>query len=279
METNNTLPIKLIGGAIGLFIILIIMIMVFPIVVIGAGQRGVVFNNASGVEDRILDEGTHFRMPFLESVKTMSVRVQKSDFKEDAGSKDLQRITMNITVNWQLNPARVNRIYQNIGDTATVVATVLTPRVQQAVKAKTSQYTAEEVQKNRDKLADEIQAVLEKDLKKYDVLVTNVAIPNLDYTAEFNAAIEQKQLAQQEAEKAKYLKQKAENEAAGVIAKAEGTAKSRVINAEAESKAQQLLQQSLTPELLQKMLIEKWSGNYPTYMLGGSVPLLQLPSR
>lgn len=275
----NMAAVKMVIGGVLVFIILILVIAFFPVVVIGAGERGVVFNNISGVEDRILGEGTHFRNPFIENFHTMSVRIQKSEFKEDAASKDLQRISMMVSVNWQLTPNKVNKIYQRVGDTDTIIATVLTPRVQQAVKGQTSQYTAEEVQKNRQKLSDQIESTLAKSLKGYDILVSNVAITNLDYTAEFNQAIETKQLAQQEAEKAKYLKQKAENEAAARIADAEGEKQATIKKAEGNSEAQKLLQQSLTNELLQKMLIERWDGHYPQYMLGGTVPLLQLPAK
>lgn len=282
MNNDESLPtgFKIVGGIVILVIAIVILAALNPLVIIGAGQRGVVFNNGSGIENRILGEGTHFRIPLIENVQKMNVRVQKSEFPEDTASKDLQRIKMNVAVNWQLVPNKVNKIYQQIGDNDTIVATLLTNRVQQSVKAEVSAYSAEEVQKNRDVLADKIEKNLEGKLKGYDIIITNVAITNLDYTPEFNAAIERKQLAQQEAEQAGYLKQKAQNEAAGVIAKAEGDAKAKVTNAEAESKAQALLQQSLTPELLQKMLIERWNGAYPQYMLGGgTVPLLQLPAR
>src|SRR5574343_119899 len=271
MNNDESLPtgFKIVGGLVILVIAIVILAALNPPVIIGAGQRGVVFNNGSGIENRILGEGTHFRIPLVENVQKMNVRVQKSEFPEDTASKDLQRIKMNVAVNWQLVPNKVNKIYQQIGDNDTIVATLLTNRVQQSVKAEVSAYSAEEVQNNRDVLADKIEKNLEGKLKGYDIIITNVAITNLDYTPEFNAAIERKQLAQQEAEQAGYLKQKAENEAAGVIAKAEGDAKAKVTNAKAEAEAQQLLQQSLTPQLLQKMLIERWNGEYPKYMLGG----------
>lgn len=279
MDSNDFSKAKVIGVIVTLFIILILIIAYFPVVIVGAGQRGVVFNNFSGIENRVLDEGTHFRNPFVESVHIMPIKVQKSDFSENTASKDLQQITMDVSVNWQLNPARVNKIYQTIGDKDTVVATVLNNRVQEAVKANVSQYSAEEVQKNREKLTGQIETLLSTKVKQYDIIIDSVSITNLNYTTEFNQAIENKQLAQQDAEKASYLKQKAENEAAATIAKANGDASAIKINADAQSYANDKLQQSLTPDLLQKMLIERWSGNYPQYMLGGSVPLLQLPAK
>lgn len=275
----NWKQVKIIASIFGVIILLIVLSALNPLVVIGAGSRGVVFNRFSGIENRVLGEGTHVRIPLVESVTSISVKVQKSEFKEDTASKDLQRITMNVAVNWSLVPSKVNHMYQTVGDSDTIVSTILSPRVQQSVKNQVSQYSAEEVQKFRDKLVEEISANLTERLKGYDIILTNVSIINLDYTAEFNTAIEQKQLAQQDAEKASYLKQKAENEAKAVVAKAQGEADAQRITADAQAYTQKQLQISLTPELLQKMMIEKWKGEYPTTMLGGSIPLLQLPGK
>src|SRR3989344_4432218 len=91
-----------------------------PIVIVGAGQRGVVFNSYSGVEERILGEGTHLRIPIVESIISVSVRTQKTDVKAEAASKDLQTVNTDIVVNWHLDASKVNKIYQQIGDEDTV---------------------------------------------------------------------------------------------------------------------------------------------------------------
>src|SRR5688500_5637602 len=108
--TPNVL--KMLLGVIGVILILTF----FPIVIIGAGERGVVFNNFSGIEDRILGEGTHLRVPLLEMVTKVSVRTQKTDVKAEAASRDLQTVNTDIVVNWHLDASRVNRIFQQVGD-------------------------------------------------------------------------------------------------------------------------------------------------------------------
>lgn len=256
---------KLIVGAIGLFVGLIILIFIFPIVIIGAGERGVVFNNASGVEERVLGEGMHFRIPFVQSVTTVSIKVQKNDVKAEAASKDLQTVSTDIVVNWHLDASNVHKVYQSIGDEKAVVDRILIPAVNEVVKAAVAQKTAEEVLTKRPELKADIDERLRTRLASYTVVLDDVSVTNVDFSKEFNAAIEAKQVAEQQAKQAFYLAQKAENEAKAAVETAKGQAES-----------QKLVQQSLTPELLQKMAIEKWNGSFPQYFGGGVLPFLNI---
>jgi regulator of protease activity HflC (stomatin/prohibitin superfamily) len=264
-ETYNTRAIKLIVGGIGLFIIFLLIIAFFPIVVVGAGERGVVFNNASGIESRILGEGTHLRIPFLESVKTLSVRTQTSTFDEagpnSAGSQDSQQVDLKTTVNWHLDPAQVNRVYQSVGDLNDIKDSVLNNNVQDSIKAAVSKYQALDIQRNRDKVGEMAQALLQQKVKKYHIIIENLSLTNINFSNDFNAAVEAAQVAQQQAKKAEYEVTRVTNEATAAIAKAKG-----------EAEAQRQVQQSLTPELLQKMWIEKWNGILPTTDLGNNIP-------
>lgn len=259
--------IKLIIGGVALFICLIIIIANFPVVVIQAGERGVVFSNVSGIEDKVLGEGVHFRTPFVQSVTSLSVQVQKNEVKAEAASKDLQTVNTQIVVNWHLDASKVNKIYQSIGDEKAVVDRILTPAVSEVVKAAVAQKTAEEILTKRPELKVDIDERLRSRLATYNVILDDVSVTNVDFSKEFNAAIEAKQVAEQEAKQAFYLAQKAENEAKAAVEKAKGVAE-----------AQKLVKETLTPELLQKMTIEKWNGNYPTYV-GGGLPLPTLPLR
>lgn len=236
-----------------------------PFTIIGAGERGVVFNNATGVEDRVLGEGTHILTPFFESVEKMSVQVQKNDVKAEAASKDLQTVSTDIVVNWHLAADRVHKVYQSIGDEKAVVDRILSPAVSEVVKASVAKYTAEEVLTKRPLLKQEIDEALRQRLAQYNVLLDDVSITNVNFSEEFNKAIELKQVAEQQAKQAGFLAQKAEAEANAAIETAKGIAE-----------AQKLVQQTLTPELLQKLTLEKWNGVYPQFV-GGGVPLPTLP--
>ena len=256
------------GLSIGGFVIaVIILISLLPFGVIGAGERGVVFNNLKGVENRVLPEGTYFRIPLVESVISMPIRVQKKDDHIGGASKDLQTVAMDLTVNWQLNPSRVNVIYQKIGDIDTVSSTILENNIQQSAKAEISQYNVESIQTQRDRIASNIFTELQKKVTKYNIVILGVSVNNLEFSDQFNQAIEAKQVAQQQAEQAAYLKEQRQNEADALRIQAQG-------QADANAK----LQQSLTSELIEKMAIDKWDGKLPTYTGNNPVPFLTLPS-
>lgn len=265
MENNNTTK-WLVGGAIS-FIILVLFLIFGPIVIIGAGQRGVVFNSFSGVEPRILGEGTHLRIPFVENVIQMPARTQSTPFEENTGSSDSQTIDVRLTVNWHLDPAKVNKIYQETGNTEDVVSKILTPILQDSLKASISKYVALDIQRNRDNVSAKALKLLQSRVKRYDVLVDTVSITNIQFDKRFNDAVEETQVAQQQIKKAEYEVQTAKRKAEAAIARADG-----------DAQAQRLQQQTLTPDLLQKMAIEKWKGEFPQYYGGGVLPFLNLPS-
>jgi regulator of protease activity HflC (stomatin/prohibitin superfamily) len=232
----------------------IMVIAFFPIVVVGVGQRGVVFNNASGIEDRILGEGVHVRVPFLQTVTKVSVRVQKTEVKAEAASKDLQTVRTDVVVNWHMNAGKVNKIFQEVGDEEAVEDRILAPAVNEVVKAATAQKTASEILSKRPELKRDIDTALNKRLTRYNLVLDDVSITNVSFTPEFNKAIEDKQIAQQQAEQAKFLVEKARNEA----------------------EANQAKQQSITPQILQQRALEKWDGHFPTYWGAGALPFINI---
>lgn len=253
-EFSQTDIIRLVIGSFIAVFAIILLIAAFPIVVIGAGQRGVVFNNISGIENRILGEGVHFRIPFIESITKLPVRVQKTEVRAEAASKDLQTVNTDIVVNWHMDAGKINRIYQEVGDTEAVTDRILTPAVNEVVKAATAKKTASEVLAERPELKQDIDKTLSARLSRYNILLDDVSIVNVSFSPEFNKAIEDKQIAQQQAEQAKFLVEKARSEA----------------------EANQIRQESLTPQILQQRALEKWDGRLPTYYGGGPLPFINI---
>ena len=137
-------------------------------------------------------------------------------------------------------------------------------------KAATAKKTAEEIITRRQELKSDIDKLLVNRLGQYGIILSDVSIISINFSAEFNRAIEAKQVAEQDAKKAVFQAQQATNDATARVNKAEG-----------EAKAQALQTQSLTPELLQKMWIEKWRGEVPSTFSsnGQSNFLFQIPSR
>lgn len=261
---NDTgINFRLIGTIAGVIIIFFVLLAAFPFAFVGAGERGVVFNNTSGVENRILGEGIHFRIPFIESVTNVSIKVQKNDIKAEAASKDLQTVTTDIVVNWHMDSGQVNKIFQNIGNQEAVVDRVLTPAVSEVVKASAAKYTAEEIIAKRPLLKQDIDDALKLRVTPYNIVLDDISIVNVDFSKEFNDAIESKQVAEQNAQKAKFIAQQAEQEAQAEINRAKGA-----------SEAQRLQQTTLTELILQKMYLEKWDGKLPTYVAGNSGAML-----
>lgn len=238
-----------------------------PFAIVNAGERGVVMQFGK-VQDTILDEGIHPIMPIVTSVKRLSVRVQKNTFNADAASKDLQKVTTELTVNWHINPGQANKVFQQVGDEEQIANGIITPAVSEVLKAATAHKTAEEIITKRTALKEEIDRNLKTRLAVYGVIVNDVSLVNFAFSPEFSKAIEAKQIAEQEAKQAEFIAVKASKEALAEVNRAKG-----------QAEAQRLQRLTLTPELLQKQAIEKWDGRFPMVMGGnGTLPLLNIDS-
>ncbi|TVP64683.1 MAG: prohibitin family protein [Nodularia sp. (in: Bacteria)] len=249
------------GGIVFLFLAITIR----PFAIVNAGERGVVMQFGK-VQDKILDEGLHPIMPIVTSVKRLNVRVQQNTFKSDAASKDLQTITTELAVNWHIDPLRVNKIFQQVGDENLIINGIITPAVSEVLKAATAKKTAEEVITKRTELKEEIDNHLKNRLASYGIIIDDVSLVNFSFSPEFSRAIESKQIAEQEAKQAEFIAQKATQEAQADINRAKG-----------QAEAQRLQRLTLTPDLLQKQAIEKWDGRFPTVMSGnGALPLINI---
>lgn len=236
-----------------------------PFVIINAGERGVVMHFGK-VQNQVLDEGIHPIMPVLTSVKKLNVRVQKNDINARAASKDLQDVTTEVAINWHIDPAQVNTVYQRIGNNEQIVSGIITPAVSEVLKAATAKKNVEEILTKRTELKGEIDDQLKKRLASYGLLVDDVSLVNFGFSPEFNKAIEAKQIAEQEAKQAEFTALRAKQDAEAAVNRAKG-----------QAEAQRLQRLTLTPELLQQQAIEKWDGRFPAVMGGnGSLPLINI---
>lgn len=242
-----------------------------------AGSRGVV-TKFGKVQPGILDEGLYFVNPIGTKVQTLSVRVQRSDIKTEAASKDLQKVFVQLALNWNIAPPTVNDLYQSVGDEEQIVSRIITPAVAEVMKAATAKMTAEEVLTKRIELKTLIDESLTKRLGTYGVTVRDVSLADLEFTPEFNHAVEQKQIAEQRSKQAEYEAQRAAIDATSAVNKAEGEAKAWLTKARAEAEANSLKQKTLTEELIRYETVQRWDGKLPTTVAGsGAVPFIQVP--
>jgi regulator of protease activity HflC (stomatin/prohibitin superfamily) len=265
MENGN--QIKLIGTIVGIVVIVFIVLAAFPVAFVGPGERGVIFNNFGGIEDKILGEGLHFRIPFVQTVKNFSVKVQKNDVKAEAASKDLQTVSSDIVINWHIDAARANKVYQNIGNEKDVFDRVIAPAVSEVTKASTAQFTAEEVIVKRPILKESIDKLLRERLTQYSVILDDVSIVNVDFSPEFNKAIEAKSVALQNVQKSENDLKRIEVEAAQKIATAKAEAEAMTIKTRA-------LEQNA--KLVDYEAVLRWNGVLPTTMLGSATPFINV---
>jgi regulator of protease activity HflC (stomatin/prohibitin superfamily) len=243
----------------GAIIIIALIIMGGIFVQIGPGQRGVLMTFGA-VHNSVLDPGLHLKLPFVQSVARMDVQVQNSQAQETSASLDLQNVSTTVATNWHILPADAEWVYQHIGGESDLVDKIIRPAISNSVKAVTAHYNAEDLIIHRDAVRDEIQKEITAELQPYRVVVDSVNITDFHFSEEFAQAIERKQIAQQRALQARY-----ELDQAKVLAQ------QRVVEAQAQSQAQQLLQQTLTPEIIQQQAIAKWDGHLPAVVGDKSV--------
>jgi regulator of protease activity HflC (stomatin/prohibitin superfamily) len=255
---------------IGIVIIIILILILNPFVMVGPGERGVVLNFGA-VQPVVFGEGLHFRIPLVQKVIKMDVRVHKSQTDAESVSKDLQDTHSTIAVNYHILPDHANWVYQNIG--SDYKNRIIDPAVQEVVKAITARYTAVELITQRERVRTEIKELLKQRLQPSNITVDDFAIVNFKFSQVFTQAIESKQTAEQ-------LALKAQRDLERIKIEAE----QKVATAQAEAEALRLQKANVTPELVRLRqieasikAIEKWDGHLPK-VTGGAMPFIDMKS-
>jgi regulator of protease activity HflC (stomatin/prohibitin superfamily) len=237
---------------------------------VGAGQRGVLlrFGAATG---EIHDEGLYFKVPFVEDVILMSTQIHKYTAPATSSSKDLQVVTTEVTLNYQLVPGEVAEIYRSLR--RDYENRVIQPYIQEAVKSTTANYNAEELITQRPAVKTALQDLLGERLMPLGMGVVQLSITDFQFSSAFQQAIEAKVTAVQRA-----------LEAENALRRVEFEAKQQVEQARAEAKGLELQKAQVTSELIrlrqievQRAAVEKWNGVMPTVVTsGGPVPMLDV---
>ena len=228
---------------------------------IGAGERGILLQFGA-VKDKVFNEGLYFKIPFIQSVVKMDVKIQKDEVPASASSKDLQIVTSKIAINYHLSPNKVNSIWQDVGRDYN--SRIIAPSIQEAVKSVTAKFTAEELIVKREEVKDQIKINLAERLIKNNIVVDEINITAFDFSQAFNEAIEAKVTAEQLKLKAEMDLERIKIEASQRVAESEGKATAIRIEAQALS---------ANPRVVELRWIEKWDGKTPTYW-GGANPFI-----
>lgn len=231
-----------------LIIVLATLFSAFAIV--PAGHTGVV-TRFSAVTGQVMSEGLNFKIPFVTKVISIDNRVLKAEVESKSASKDLQTVTSTISLNYRVDKGSSADIYQNIGlDYENVI---VIPAILESVKAVTAKYTAEELITKRQAISELMCEALAEKINPHGLSIEVFNIINFDFSEEFNAAIEAKQTAQQNA-------LKAEQDLVRIKVEAE----QEIEKAKAEAEAYKLKSTELTQQMLAMEWISKWDGKLPT---------------
>lgn len=201
--------------------------------------------------DSNLNEGFNFKIPYIESIVKVNIKVQKAEVSTSSASKDLQDINTNIAVNYRVESDKASQLYRTVGNN--YEQTILLPAIQESIKSVISRYTAEETITSRPEVSHECMEELQAKVEKYGIVIDNFNIINLTFSEEYSRAIEEKQVAEQK------------------LATAKLEAEAKIVEAEATKKANELLKQTLTDELIAKEFIAKWNGQLPSTYAGENI--------
>lgn len=206
------------------------------------------------------NEGIVFKSP-LDKVTKIDIKVQKYENEAalSTSTKDMQIVNnIKVSINYRIDGTKAVDLYKKVG--VNYNKTILEPAIQETIKAIISKYTAEELVTKRSEISLDINNTLNERINDYGINSTAVAINNFDFSEAYNQAIEQKAVSEQNVLTAKQELEKARVES-----------EKKIVEAEATNKANELLKQNVTDEVLMKQFIEKWDGKLPATYAGDDI--------
>jgi regulator of protease activity HflC (stomatin/prohibitin superfamily) len=259
----------------GILAALLVFVGFNSFVIINPGQAGVL-SILGKAQDGALLEGIHFKPPIISNVDVYDVTVQKFEVPAQSSTKDLQDLSASFAINFRLDPLKVVEIRRTQGTLQNIVAKIIAPQTQESFKVAAAKRTVEEAITKRTELKNDFDNALNSRLEKYGIIVLDTSVVDLTFSPEFARAVEEKQIAEQRAQRAVYIAQEAEQQAQADINRAKGKAE-----------AQRLLAETLNNQggnlVLQKEAIEAWregGAQMPKVLVtngngsGGNVPFI-----
>jgi regulator of protease activity HflC (stomatin/prohibitin superfamily) len=234
----------------GFLAAIIVLISLNAFIIINPGQAGVI-SILGKARDGALTEGIHLKPPFISVIDVYDLTVQKFEVPAESSTKDLQNLTARFAINFRLDPVKVVEVRRKQGTLANIVSKIIAPQTQEAFKIAAAKRTVEEAITKRTELKEDFDKALSERLEKYGIIVLDTSVVDLTFSPEFARAVEEKQIAEQRAQRAVYIAREAEQEAQAEVNRAIGKAE-----------AQRLLADTLKAQggqlVLQKEAIEAW---------------------
>lgn len=252
------------GGAIATIALIILVCICNPIAIVGVGERGVKITLGQTSPQSYL-EGVHFVTPFISKIHNLNVKTQKANIKTQVYTKDIQTASITYVLNYNLQPNNVHKMYREVGED--YQEKILMPTVEGILKDVCGKWNAQDLVANRERATDEVISKLRGNLKTRYINVTEFNMTDIKFGNSFETAIEAKVTAEQSALQAKNKTVQIQEEA-----------HQKIISAEAEAKSMSIRANALTQNkaLVEYEAVQKWNGELPSYMMGNSIPLINL---
>lgn len=262
------------ASIIGIVLAVLVTLGLNSFIIINPGQAGVISILGKATDGALL-EGIHLKPPFITVVDVYDLTVQKFEVPAESSTKDLQNLSARFAINFRLDPVQVVEVRRKQGSLENIVSKIIAPQTQEAFKIAAARRTVEEAITKRSELKQDFDSTLGDRLVKYGIIVLDTSVVDLTFSPEFAKAVEEKQIAEQRAQRAVYVAREAEQEAQADVNRARGKAE-----------AQRLLAETLKAQggqlVLQKEAIEAWKSGgaqMPNVLVmgegsQGSVPFL-----
>ncbi|MDZ8029324.1 MAG: prohibitin family protein [Nostoc sp. SerVER01] len=236
--------------ALGIVLAILVIVGLNSFIIINPGQAGVI-SILGKARDGALLEGIHIKPPFISVIDVYDLTVQKFEVPAESSTKDLQNLSARFAINFRLDPIQVVEVRRKQGSLENIVSKIIAPQTQEAFKIAAARRTVEEAITKRSELKEDFDNALGDRLEKYGIIVLDTSVVDLTFSPEFAKAVEEKQIAEQRAQRAVYIAREAEQEAQAEVNRAKGKAE-----------AQRLLAETLKAQggqlVLQKEAIEAW---------------------
>jgi len=260
-NNENFMPKVIKWSVIGLVALILIFGSTYTI---KSTERGVI-STFGKMNSEVVGDGLHFKWPFIQSVKKVNIQQKKFDGQENSYTRDVQTSTVDYTINYDLVRENVSGLMRNVGED--YHNRIVVPFIRSAMKEAFGNFAATEIVENRDDVRREIEKMLRNTLDSNYFMNIQFQLTDIDFDDDFEKAIKDKQVAEQQALKAK-----------NVTIQVEEKAKQTRIAAEAEAEAMRIKANALAQnqKLVEWQAVTQWDGKLPQYMMGNSVPFINL---
>ena len=260
---------KIILAIIGTIVAIGVVVLLNSFTTVPTGHVGIK-TRFGKVQDSVIQEGLNVKTPFIEKIVKIDCKTKKIEESSEGSTKDMQTVTSTVAVNYNVKKDSANILYREVGKDYEEI--IIKPAILESIKSTIAQYTAEELITKRAEVSNKIQETLNGKIENRGFDITEFNLTNIDFSEEYDKAIEAKAVKQQEVAtaKAELEKQKIQNEKEISIAQKDAEVM-RLQNQEITDKTLRLKELEV-----QEKIANKWNGQLPSTTLGDNIPMVNV---